>query len=329
MTIDGAVPGEVRFELESPVVTAPMALHVSPEREITLNEDFVAKMRPTRETFDLILGKVQPILADAVASEDPMTLTIRKDGLVVPLEAFDIAQVAMVGEVNLGTIRMDRQGWFYQALGEIFTRIGESLGMARSKYRVRSGGTYLATFTPMQFELRDGQVSTTQMWMTSEDMAVGFDTRADLVNDRLDMMMGLVGGTLTAGLPLAGSVVDPAAIYDIPVSGSLSNPQPDLMPVVTGIVAGSAGSIGGLFGGDGSRIGEAIGKVAGAVTQASLAESKRDWQPPVAVAEFVEAQGGDPRKIDPDYVPKQDPDQDRPRHQPRDSGGGLRDLFGL
>ena len=144
------------------------------------------------------------------------------------------------------------------ALAEIFARIGESLGIARNKYQVRGSGTYLATFTPMQFDVRDGKVTTTQMWMTSADMAVGFDTRADLVNDRLDMMMGMVGGTLSAGLPVIRPAIDVAAIYDIPVRGDLSNPQPDYIPLTTGIIANSAGNVGGLIGGlfGKSKVGE-------------------------------------------------------------------------
>ena len=328
ITAKGAIPGALRLQFDSPVVTAPLALNINRERDVTLEEDFVAEIRPTEKTFDLILGKIQPILADAVASQEPMRLTIFKDGTLVPIMDFDIADVTVKGEVNLGQIRMDRRGWFNQALGEIFTRIGESLGLARSKYRVR-GGTYLATFTPMTFDLRDGQVTTTQLWMTSQDMAVGFDTRADLVNDRLDMMMGMVGGTLSAGLPVIRPGIDVAAIYDIPVRGNLSNPKADVLPLVTGILANSAGNIGGLFGGDGGKIGQIIGQVAGVVTNATLASSKRDWKPPLAVAEFVEAQGGDPRKIDPNYVPKEEPkEEERPRHQPRDNNP-LRDLLGL
>ena len=78
MTFQGQLPGNLKLNLESPVITAPLALNIDADRRVTLTADFEGQMRPTKETFDLILGKMQPILADAVAAEKPMTLTIHK-----------------------------------------------------------------------------------------------------------------------------------------------------------------------------------------------------------------------------------------------------------
>ena len=279
LTLTGNFPGNIDLKIDSQTLDVPAYINITRDYVLTLRQDFNAQLKPTPQTFSTLLSKAQPILADAIQSERPIRLLVRKERFAFPLTNFQTQTLNMDGTLDLGALQMKRQGWLLQGMGNVIGRLGIGLTGQRNQAQ-----TYTATFTPMNFTINNGLVEPSQVWMTSEDLAVGFQVRANLNNQRLDAFMGIMGASFIAQSPILSQSFNADQIYNVPISGSINNPNIDWNFLYLNIV-GTTGTkaiaentgdlgrtLGGIFGGIGQSMNE------DRLRQAGL----KAWAPPQA-----------------------------------------------
>ncbi|WP_432797373.1 hypothetical protein [Poriferisphaera sp. WC338] len=322
--VEGSFPGDMDIDIQSETLNVPAYVHVTRDYVLTLRENFDAKVTPTPQTFSALLSKAQPALADAIASEKPIRLIVNKEDFSVPLTNFQTQNLNMSGTLLLGELRMKRSGWLMQSFTAALRNIGLPLGQSRNT------GTYTAMFTPMTFTIRNGVIEPSQVWMISEDLAIGFQVRANLNNNRLDAFMGILGASFILQNPSVFSASFNAdQVYSIPLRGAINNPKPDYGFLAINIagttgtkaITENTGDLGGLIGGIVGGVGKSIND--DKLRKAGL----KQWNiPPQAQAVIELAQSEDQSKIVPQNSDQQQ-EQPQKRRNP-DVGDVLRGLFG-
>ncbi|QDU34481.1 hypothetical protein KS4_25510 [Poriferisphaera corsica] len=324
LTLTGDFPGNIDLKIDSQTLDVPAYVHVTRDYILTLRQDFDAQLKPTPQTFSTLLAKAQPVLADAINSERPIRLLVKKERFALPLTNFQTQTLNMDGTLDLGAIQMKRQGWLMQGMGNVIGRLGIGLTSQRNEAQ-----SYTATFTPMDITINNGLVEPSQVWMTSEDLAVGFQVRANLNNQRLNAFMGIMGASFIAQSPLLSQSFNADQVYNVPISGSINNPNIDWNFLYLNIV-GTTGTkaiaentgdlgrtLGGLIGGIGQNMNEDKLRKAGL----------KAWNPPppaIALAKNYESSSN----ASSDQQPQQSP-QEQPRNRDQRSNpvNDLLDIF--
>ena len=235
--LNGNVPGPISLRFASQTVDLPVDLQVQRSDGrvlITLPQDIKAKFKLTERSAKALFGHVHPVFADAVASEDWIRLLIRRKPFYVPLANFEenLSKLAIDATLEFGTLRMRRKGWLTQGLNDLTSTAAKWLRIARGRGgRSAQTQTYLARFTPIDVTVRNGMLTSSEFWVTSEDLAIGFQSPkqgtkyeqggSNLVTGKYRFAMGLLGASLIADEPFLIQVVDPKTIYNIPISGSV------------------------------------------------------------------------------------------------------------
>jgi len=303
--VQGTFPGALQFDMTSRSVNAVAPLNISEDRVVTLTRDLTVHVSLQDEGTRRIMARAHPIIADAVASEQPIKLLVRAEGFELPTSEFTFDKLRAKGVLNLGTLRMTRKGWFDTFLSKALSRL--SLG------GLVEAETYTATFTPMNFVVVNGQVRTSEVWMTTDEMAVGFQGRADVPADAYDFQLGIMGSTLLSKvrkIPGAEKYADfmpPADIITVPLSGRLNAPVPQLVPIATEIVKYVAQSQGSAID---PRIGQMTEQVGGVLSgifgrgdSKPAASGAVSWSPPSQALTVAES-----------MLPKPEP---KPQPKPR------------
>lgn len=278
---NGQYPGSLLLNLSSRSVRASAPLSIDEQKsKVTLTEDLTADIQLEEESTRATLGKMHPILADVVASEKPILLTIQRQGFQLPLEDFAFEKVLAQGTLELGTLRMSNRGW----MQVMQNGMAGLLGGRRSS----QGTEYLAQFTPARFVISDGRIRTEELWMTAETLATGFVGGADVTNNRNDFTMGILGASLIAMAPQVKSAVEPTQVLEVPLRGPLNQPSPDWKPLITRLAGQMA--VGRLGGGD--QLGELLGGLGDMFNKRRKKddggfESNLRWSPPPAALEIA------------------------------------------
>jgi len=246
LAIAGKFPGPIKLDGESNYATVNLPFDVSRDLTITLGGDALATLQVTAETVKGLLGDLHPAFGDAVGSEQPVKLTIYQKGFELPMgQGFDLAQLKVSGKLEAGTIRMAKAGWVFQGLQGVVGQlpgVGGALnllgGGGKEPAATQAGGEpaadfYRVNFSPMDFSLGGGIVETSELWITSDTLATGFQGKADLINDQVQMVMGVLGASLISQQLGVHSVAEKFTVrldqvLDVPVTGSLNNPTPDV-----------------------------------------------------------------------------------------------------
>ncbi len=309
----------------------------------TLREDPSFTLAVSEGAVQSWLGALHPVFADVLRSapDAPAKLTLTADTFVLPVsgEAFDLKEVRADATLEPGVLEMDRRGWLRQGITGIVRRFRPDFG--------RGGPvqTYRATFSPLRVSLRDGMIETSEMWLTADDMGVGFAGRVDLNDNTLDMGVGLLGATLIAAWSDLDEVVEPGQVYELPIEGTADSPRLGVARFI-GQLGTAYGrreitrNSGRWFGDD--RAGRVIGGVLEDAIQGLLQwDNPRRWSPSenanafaVSVAEAMKQREEDASQPQPDAgsatgeqpgagadpTPAEpDPDRaDPPRDEPRD-----------
>ena len=277
--VRGAFPGDLNLSLEGETGHLRVPLRINLSRGVTLREDMEAQIKVTSTAARTWLGPVQPMLADVVSSEEPVRLVIHKDRFKLPLKAFDVTNIKLDGTLDLGALYMNRRGWVMQGIQGVFDQLMSGLGLLRPAPQVDSE-SYLATFTPMTFRVRNGRVRSSELWMTSPDLALGMQGSINLVNRQMNMTMGLLGASLIAGLGTdrISDRVDPNQIYEIPFTGPLESPKADYVPIVKQIVVFNFKREMGI-------------DLEGILGKEKSPKDALQWNPPDAVSQLLESVG--------------------------------------
>ena len=215
----------IDLSLTSDNIVGRVVFSLAPDGQITLQEDVHFEMKLTEGLSAVLLGNLHPTLDDAIGSEQPARLMVRKEGFDAQLGTFDLASVSMSGTLSPGIVHMRRSGWVNQGvLGLIMRGLG-SLGLNEPDTRDQAP-TYLATFSSTDFSLHRGRVETGELWLTTPKMSVGFQGQIDLNDKEIDsMVLGVMGATLIAANPKMANYFDPGSIANLPITGTLDEKQ--------------------------------------------------------------------------------------------------------
>jgi len=244
VTINGDVPGAVSVRFTSPTVELPVDLQVQQTGDATviaLQSDINAKFMLTEQSSKALFGHVHPVFADAVASEDWILITVRQKPFYLPLADFhkNIRKLAVDARIEIGNLRMRRKGWLTEGLNDLTSTAAKLLRKVR-RPSDRSGQTqtYLARFTPIDVNIQDGMLTTSEFWITSDDVGIGFQSPkktkeyaqggTNLVTGKYRFAMGLLGASLIAEEPFLIELIDPEAVFDVPILGDVAG-DPDVL----------------------------------------------------------------------------------------------------
>ncbi len=220
-------PGTLVANVDATNLKGRIPARITDDGFIELSDDITLSLVVTEETSRSWLGGAHPLFADAVASEpgNPVRVVVKKEDVRIPTDgSFDIATLKMQGSINPGTLLMRRSGWIDQAASALVSQIAGRQVDRRGEVK-----SYAAAFSPMNFALRDGVVTTSELWMVSEDMGIGFQGSVDLTTNQIQKMgVGILGGTFMAMARGDRQRIDPQGVWEVPISGSVSAPRPDL-----------------------------------------------------------------------------------------------------
>jgi len=165
-----------------------------------------------------VLPKLGPLFDGIIGTEVPIAVSIAHEGFRVP-RPFDFARVEVPqAMLDVGKVTMENK---------TLIRIVKQLANADLADRTD------AWFTPVEVSLKGGVVRYTRRLDLLLEQRYHFSTwgEADLVRDRIDMVLGVMPETLKEILRIKG--VGGADTLRIDVKGPLAKPTIDLGRVVT------------------------------------------------------------------------------------------------
>jgi len=288
VSAQGTFPGSTRLSFAGDRAELSLDGRIDEAGTLRLNEPLTAQLTVTPALSERVLEQIHPVLGDVKGSSAPVRLTASPEGFAFPVRPFELDRLSMRGRLELGTVEMDSSGWVSEGLAgltrELLNRRGRSGDRARRFGEGRS--VYRVTFTPLSFEIQDQLVRSSEVWMTGKDVGVGFQGRADLRTQQLNLVMGVVGATLvSAGGDAMYGFLKLDDVVDVPVGGTIENPKIDRGWVVTQLVGSTASAQLGRV----SREAQAIFDLFG---EAVVKGGKRRqlgvrWNPPEEAAQVI------------------------------------------
>jgi hypothetical protein len=207
-TFSPAESGLVNIVVTSPIseVRVPAQLGET----LTLREDAVAILGVTPELSAVLVRKINPII-NAVGGEDPIRVTVYAKDTEVPLlaEKFAFNKVKARARVEFNTLELNAGGPL-----TVLLRALRRPQYARSK----------ASFTPLEIAVSDGVVSYDKMWMTIEQLTLGFRGRVDVANDRVYLDVIIPGKTFATVSKDFAKIIGHDYQFTIPMRGTIQNP---------------------------------------------------------------------------------------------------------
>ncbi|MEM9752125.1 MAG: hypothetical protein AAF916_01945 [Planctomycetota bacterium] len=186
-----------------------------------LEEDPRFTLAISREAVESWMGRLHPVFADVVRSapDAPAKLSLDRSSFELSDQGFfDLEGIRARATLDLGKLELERQGWLRQGI------VGAVRQFAPGFQRDRAGASYVAQFSPMRITIDGGVVRTSELWLTSTDMGMGFAGMVDLNTNRIDMGLGVLGATFIAAGSDFEKVLEPLKVYELPVRGTIAEP---------------------------------------------------------------------------------------------------------
>ncbi len=168
------------------------------------------------------MGRLHPILADVVRSapDAPAMLTLDRSSFELSEQGFfDLEGIRAQATLDLGRLELRRQGWLRQGLTGIVRQFAPEFR------KQQQGPTYVAGFSPMRISIERGVVTTSELWLSADDMGVGFAGSIDLNTNQIDMGLGVLGATFIAAGSDFEKALEPMRVYELPIRGTIDAPR--------------------------------------------------------------------------------------------------------
>ncbi len=209
-------PGRIDLTADSDASQLQVAAAIE-NNQLTLLRDAQATLTVTPALSRQWLKRVHPFLNDAAASKQPIKLTVHSNGFALPLENFSIQQVQATAVLDLGTIAFSNTGF---------------LNELRKALRRDTGSYPVSTFSPANLTLDNGVVAFQDLAMRMDNLDLNFRGRVEQTRGgRLDMTMSLSAETMAKAFGLRDAL-EPGYQFDIPIGGTVQNPQADLGAII-------------------------------------------------------------------------------------------------
>lgn len=217
------------------------------KRTLTLSEPLIASLKITPQLERAVLREWLPFLGSVISSEQPIELTIAKEGFIFPLENPTTANV----QVQSASVKLNKMQ---------FSRDGH-LGKVASLLGVNSQ-TFEVWFTPVYFSLSQGQVDVQRAdFLVAGAYPLASWGAVNFNNESLRFIIAMTPAALQKAFHVKTSN---SYLLQIPVKGSISRPEIDTAKVTTRISALIAQSQGGP---QGLVIGTVLDAASGSFTE--------------------------------------------------------------
>ncbi|HSH40996.1 MAG TPA: hypothetical protein VK973_02595, partial [Arenicellales bacterium] len=209
--------GPVSLTLRAPTARADVRARVE-EAGLTLAEPLTAEVEPTPEFGSQVLAKVHPIFETTQRAERPIRFEIPPQGVVIPLQDFDFARVAVpVMTLDFGRVVL-KSGWLLRGVIGLGQRFGKLDSVQRDEW--------VAWFTPGVMAIKDGQIHYTRRLdlLLAEKLHLATWGSADVSRDRSNLVLAFMPGTMERVFSI--TVAGDDALH-VPITGPLSGPSID------------------------------------------------------------------------------------------------------
>jgi len=247
--------GPVNLTLHSPNTRASLIGQLK-KGTLSLNETAHAQVIMTPALSDWIFSKINPLSISGISAHNPLTLQIEPNGFSLPLFPFNLNNATIPHcRLELGQISCQNEG-----------NITITLGLLKTAKLTDKNQKLNLWFAPIEFQVRGGTVD---LERTEILVANTYDVatwgKIDLVNEYVDMVLGLTADCLQKALGIKG--LPENYVLQIPLKGKLNDVKVNTSQATTKIAAlmiwqkkSVAGAIAG--GPAGALFGELLGKVA-------------------------------------------------------------------
>ena len=190
-----------------------------------LKEPLKARFDLTAAAAKILLKDVNPLLATAAKSEQPIELWVDSNDFIIPLKPFSKRNIV------IKTIKIEP--------GILHVKNGGLLKLIVTLMKLRSLSEQeemTLWFTPMYIEVRNGIVNCKRAdALLANYLPIATWGIIDLNNDTIDMTLGLAADTLRSGFGLLK--IDNDYMLQIPIRGPTNNPKIDNVRTAAKITA--------------------------------------------------------------------------------------------
>lgn len=203
---------------------------------LTLNDALTAQLQVTPLLGTEVLSEAFPILSGIISSEDFVTLQIPPQGTQIQIFPFSTANTSIGDSIlKLGKLTISSQG----DLGEILSLLTKT-----------QGENITVWFTPLYFNMHEGQININRMDMLiMDEYPVATWGKVNFPKDRVQMMIGFTPRAIEKAFKLEGLPTD--YLLQIELKGTLDNASVNrskALAKISSLVASTQGIEGMLVG---------------------------------------------------------------------------------
>lgn len=196
---------------------------------MTLNQDLKAQLTVTPQLGEYVLKDLIPVLSGMLSAEQPINLTISKEGFAIPLQNPSSTNIAIQRAVlDMGKVHFSGESQIAKVL--------DLLTPATSNQ--------LVWLTPAHFSLNQGLLKLERVDMLISDrypLAAWGDV--NFGKERVNMVIALAGAAISKAFNVPA--ISNSYLLQLPLTGKLSNPSIDRSRAIARISALVAQSQGG------------------------------------------------------------------------------------
>ena len=218
------VGGPVDLSLDSGNLKMTAKGSLDKNQNLLLREDAIAFLTVTPRIATKYLAKLNPVLKDVTSAKDPIKFTVKKDRFFYPLQGSDMTRPVVIGTLALGTMHMKRGD-----IGGYLVKAMKQLGST-----IQDREEFDAKFTPLEFTMEQGVVTSNDVWFDAGDVILGTQARVNVgVNPADPSTEALIclPGEFVRLIPGAAKRVPVEAEYTIEGAGPLSKIEYDKVQI--------------------------------------------------------------------------------------------------
>lgn len=204
------------------------------EGYLYLNNDLTAQLKVTKELGKYVLEDLIPVVSGMLWAEQPITLTVSKQGFALPLRSPSLENMSIGRAVfNMGKVTFSGDSQMAKVLSLLVPTSADNV---------------IVWLTPAYFSLNQGVVKLERVDMLISDrypIAAWGD--ADIGRDKVNMVIGLSGAAIRKAFNIGG--IPNGYFLQLPLKGKLHNPSIDKAKAagkISALVAQSQGGPQGL-----------------------------------------------------------------------------------
>ncbi|MBA3815745.1 MAG: hypothetical protein H0X29_04345 [Parachlamydiaceae bacterium] len=213
-----------------------------------LNNNFYAELAVTPQLGKYVLQDLIPFLSGILRSDQPLKLSMAKEGFSIPLRQFAIENISIgSAALELGKVHFSNHGQLAKILSLLTTSSAKEINV---------------WLTPTYFSLINGLFTLQRVDMLIGDRyPIAAWGKVNIPADNVNMVIGLSGAAISKAFNVSG--IKKSYVLQLPLSGTMKNTNIDKSKAVARLGALVAQSQGGPYG----LVGTALDLASGGSTE--------------------------------------------------------------